>query len=75
MFNFNSERLGISITANGLAKCAFIEALNYSQNRHTFKQPLIKHQVIRHKLAEGGRKILATNYFIGKLASAFNKID
>eukprot|EP01084_Bolivina_argentea_P099447 178771_1 len=72
MFNFNSERLGITMTANALAKCAFIEALYYSKKRNTFKKPLIKHQVIRHKLAECGRKILATNYFIEKLAYALN---
>eukprot|EP01083_Nonionella_stella_P200261 733586_1 len=72
MFNFNSERLGITMTAHALAKCAFIEALYYSKKRTTFKKPLIKHQVIRHKLAECGRKILATNYFIEKLAYALN---
>eukprot|EP01084_Bolivina_argentea_P108652 194190_1 len=68
MFNFNRERLGISISANALAKCAFVEALSYAKQRSTFGKALIEHQVIRHKLAECARHIVSTQYFIEKLA-------
>ena len=73
MYNFNSERLGITITANSLAKTCFVEALNYSKKRQTFNKPLIKHQVIRHKIAEMARRILATQYYIEKLAYMMTK--
>jgi len=68
MFNFNSERLGITITACALAKCAFLEAVEFSKKRKTFGKPLVKHQVIRHKLAEMARHLLSTHYYIEKLA-------
>ena len=35
-----------------LAKCAFVEALEFSKKRSTFGKALVEHQVIRHKLAE-----------------------
>eukprot|EP00485_Elphidium_margaritaceum_P007493 CAMPEP_0202690186 /NCGR_PEP_ID=MMETSP1385-20130828/5254_1 /ASSEMBLY_ACC=CAM_ASM_000861 /TAXON_ID=933848 /ORGANISM="Elphidium margaritaceum" /LENGTH=824 /DNA_ID=CAMNT_0049345421 /DNA_START=30 /DNA_END=2504 /DNA_ORIENTATION=+ len=68
MYNFNRERLGITITANALAKCAFAEACHYAKVRKTFGKPLSKHQVIRHKLAEMARSINSTQAFIEKLA-------
>ena len=73
MYNFNSERLGITITANALSKCAFIEGLKYAKIRKTFNKQLIKHQVIRHKFAECARKILTTHNFIEKLAFQLEK--
>ncbi|CAE7349882.1 AFT10-1 [Symbiodinium sp. CCMP2592] len=51
MRNFNNERLALAIIAN-------------RQVRKTFGKPLSTHQVIRHKLMECGRHIMATNGMI-----------
>lgn len=52
MQNFNNERLGLAAQAIGLANAAFTEALDWAQQRKTFGQTIIKHQVIRHKLTD-----------------------
>ena len=72
MYNFNSERLLINIHVNALAKVCFLEAVKYAHERKTFKKPLIKHQVIRHKIAEMGRLILATHCLLEKLCYRMN---
>ena len=52
MGNFNDERLGMAIGANAFARVAFDEALAYAKLRETFGRPLIRNQVIRHKLVD-----------------------
>lgn len=52
MHNFNSERLMMSAQCYGLAKCCIDEAVAYAKERHTFGKPLIKNQVIKHKLVD-----------------------
>lgn len=59
MMNFNAERFGIAAMAYGFAKCAYDEALDYAKQRETFGQPIIKHQVIRHKLIDMATRINA----------------
>eukprot|EP00929_Paragymnodinium_shiwhaense_P082624 TRINITY_DN43646_c0_g1_i1.p1 TRINITY_DN43646_c0_g1~~TRINITY_DN43646_c0_g1_i1.p1 ORF type:complete len:409 (-),score=82.91 TRINITY_DN43646_c0_g1_i1:278-1504(-) len=61
MLNFNSERFGICVMANRMSRCCLEDAIRYARVRKTFGKPLIKHQVIRHKLAEMARHILATH--------------
>jgi len=61
MKNFNHERLGLAITANREARICLEDAVRYARMRKTFGQRLSSHQVIRHKLMECGRHILATH--------------
>ena len=50
MRNFNGERLGMAAGATGFAIACVEDALAWARERQTFGQPLIGHQVIRHKL-------------------------
>mmetsp|Transcript_51129 Transcript_51129/g.115214 ORF Transcript_51129/g.115214 Transcript_51129/m.115214 type:complete len:419 (-) Transcript_51129:71-1327(-) len=61
MRNFNHERLGLAIVANREARMCLEDALRYAKLRKTFGQRLSAHQVIRHKLMECGRHIMATH--------------
>lgn len=52
MHNFNSERLMMSAQCYGLARCCIDESAAYAKERTTFGRPLIKNQVIKHKLVD-----------------------
>eukprot|EP00927_Polykrikos_kofoidii_P054785 TRINITY_DN49156_c0_g1_i1.p1 TRINITY_DN49156_c0_g1~~TRINITY_DN49156_c0_g1_i1.p1 ORF type:complete len:414 (-),score=74.21 TRINITY_DN49156_c0_g1_i1:61-1302(-) len=67
MRNFNNERLALAITANRQARSCLEDAVRYSRVRKTFGKPLAQHQVIRHKLMECGRSIMATHAFIASV--------
>jgi len=57
MNNFNMERLGMIAQVLGMMKLCLSESIAYAQERETFSKPLIKHQVIRHKIADMSAKI------------------
>ena len=42
----------MSAQCYGLARCCIDEATAYAKERHTFGKPLIKNQVIKHKLVD-----------------------
>jgi len=67
MLNFNNERLAMAVTANRMARCCLEDAVAYATSRHTFGKPLAKHQVIRHKLMECARMIMATHALVSNL--------
>lgn len=52
MRNFNGERLGIIAHGIGLGEVCYDDSLAYARERTTFGRPLVKNQVIRHKLVE-----------------------
>ncbi|MDT0496134.1 acyl-CoA dehydrogenase family protein [Algiphilus sp. W345] len=52
MHNFNNERLMLAAQAWGFGQVCYEEALAYARQRHTFGDPLIARQVIRHKLVD-----------------------
>lgn len=52
MQNFNSERLGLIAQAWAMGEVCYEEALAYAKTRETFGRPIIKHQVVRHKLID-----------------------
>jgi alkylation response protein AidB-like acyl-CoA dehydrogenase len=54
-------RVNVAARACGIAIRAFELAVGYAQQRHTFGQPLYKHQAIAFKLAEMGTKIEAAH--------------
>lgn len=68
MLNFNNERIMISAHAIASAQVCYDEALAYARERQTFGKPLIKNQVIRHKLADMKMRIDAVKAHLDLLA-------
>jgi acyl-CoA dehydrogenase len=73
MLNFNDERLGLAASAIGFARTAYEEALDYAKIRETFGKPLIKHQVIRHKLVDMAQRIEASQAMLERIAWALDQ--
>ena len=69
MGNFNGERFGIAAGALGFAEACYDEALAWAQQRKTFGQALVGHQVIRHKLVDMQQHIRATAAWLEQLAA------
>lgn len=65
--NFNYERLGLSAWALGMMKVCLDDSIAWAQERETFGKPLIKHQVIRHKIADMSAKIDATQAYLDNI--------
>lgn len=57
MTNFNKERFMMAVICNRKARTCMTIALQYAITRETFGQPLISHQIIRHKLVTIGREV------------------
>ena len=68
MRNFNRERLGMAAGCTGYARVCLDEAVAYARERETFGQPLIQHQVIRHKLVDMAMRVNATQAYLESLA-------
>lgn len=68
MINFNNERMMLAATALGFARVCLDEALNWARERQTFGKPLIRHQVIRHKLVDMAMRIRAVECVLDDLA-------
>ena len=64
MTNFNGERLAMSALALGFAQACFDEALDWARSRRTFGQPLVAHQVVRHKLMDMRMRIESTQAWL-----------
>ncbi|MBA3902385.1 MAG: acyl-CoA dehydrogenase [Rhodocyclaceae bacterium] len=69
MRNFNGERLSLAASACGFAQACLDDAAEYARQRKTFGQPLIGHQVIRHKLVDMVERIEATRALLDDLAA------
>jgi acyl-CoA dehydrogenase len=67
MLNFNSERLGMAAGSYGFAKVCLEEAIAYARERETFGRPLIKNQVIRHKLVDMAMRVNAVKAYLESL--------
>ncbi|MBA1148189.1 acyl-CoA dehydrogenase family protein [Ectothiorhodospiraceae bacterium WFHF3C12] len=68
MENFNHERIFMAAGCNGFAQACLDEVVDYARQRRTFGQPLIEHQVIRHKLADMVMRINATQGYLENVA-------
>ncbi|NEW89430.1 acyl-CoA dehydrogenase [Rhodopseudomonas sp. WA056] len=68
MMNFNSERLTMAAGCIAASKVCLDEATAYAKQRVTFGKPLVKHQVIRHKLVDMAQKIAASQAMLELLA-------
>lgn len=73
MLNFNDERLSLASSSNAFARVAYEEALAYAQRRETFGRPIIKHQVVRHKLVDMAQRIEATQAMLERIAWALDQ--
>jgi acyl-CoA dehydrogenase len=69
MGNFNGERLAMSVGALGFSQACFDEALDWARQRKTFGQPLVAHQVIKHKLADMQMRIASTQAWVDALTA------
>jgi acyl-CoA dehydrogenase len=68
MLNFNNERIMLAAQAASFASVCYEEALAYARERQTFGKPLIKNQVIKHKLADMKMRIDAVRAQLDLLA-------
>jgi acyl-CoA dehydrogenase len=68
MRNFNPERIMLAAGAYGFAKVCLEEAINYARQRETFGKPLIKNQVIRHKIVDMAMRVNAVKATLENLA-------
>lgn len=66
--NFNMERLGMSAQAIAFARVCIEDAAAWARERQTFGRPLVKHQVIRHKLSEMLRQVHASSALLDNCA-------
>lgn len=73
MLNFNDERLSLAASSTGFARVAYEEAVAYAKQRETFGKPIIKHQVIRHKLVDMAQRIAATEAMLERIAWALDQ--
>ena len=67
MNNFNYERLGMAAQTLGMSKHCLKEAIDWAQERQTFGKPLIRHQVIRHKIADMSARVDAFDAYIQQI--------
>ncbi len=75
MHNFNYERFGLSAWALGMMKVCLEDSIAWAQQRETFGKPLIKHQVIRHKIADMSAKIDATESYLWAICAQIEQGD
>ncbi|MFA5938816.1 MAG: acyl-CoA dehydrogenase family protein [Sinimarinibacterium sp.] len=68
MMNFNQERIMLAAQAWAFAQVCYDEALAYARTRETFGKPLIRNQVIRHKLVDMRMRIEAVKANLDLLA-------
>jgi len=73
MNNFNYERLYMSAQMLGMARRCLDESIRYAGERQTFGKPLIRHQVIRHKIAEMSSRIDAMEGLINQICWNVNE--
>ena len=68
MMNFNQERIMLAAQAWAFAQVCYEESVAYARERHTFGKPLIRNQVIRHKLTDMKMRLDAVKAHLDALA-------
>jgi alkylation response protein AidB-like acyl-CoA dehydrogenase/predicted heme/steroid binding protein len=74
MNNFNHERWSIVCQANRFARVCLEESLKFALRRRAFDKRLIDQPVIREKIAEMGRRVMATHAALEDLTYQFMKM-
>ena len=75
MRNFNGERLMLAAMAVAASQVCLDEAVAYARIRETFGKPLIRRQVIRHKLVDMATRIHAARAFLMDIAGRVDHGD
>jgi acyl-CoA dehydrogenase len=70
---FNQERVALIATALGMMKACLDDSIAWAQQRTTFGKPMIRHQVIRHKIADMSMRIDATEALLNQICWAVNE--
>ena len=73
MENFNHERVGLIACSVGMMRACLEESIAWAQTRETFGKPLIKHQVIRHKIAEMSVRIDTCAAYLDQICWQINQ--
>ena len=72
MENFNLERVALIAGALGMMRVCLAESIDWAQSRQTFGKPLIRHQVIRHKIADMSARIDALEAYLNQICWIVN---
>jgi len=75
MENFNLERVALIAGALGMMRVCLAESIDWAQTRQTFGKPLIRHQVIRHKIADMSARIDAVEAYLNQICWSVNSGD
>lgn len=73
MQNFNLERVGLIAGMLGMMKACLEDSIAWAQARETFGKPLIRHQVIRHKIADISGRIDAVEATLNQICWNVNE--
>ena len=75
MENFNLERVALIAGTLGMMRVCLAESIDWAQTRRTFGQPLNRHQVIRHKIADMSARIDAVEAYLNQICWNVNSGD
>ena len=75
MNNFNFERIAMIAGMLGMMKICLESSIAYARERETFGRPLIKSQVIRHKIADMSAKIDMVEAYLNQICWQANEGD
>lgn len=75
MLNFNNERMSMAVGACRMSRCCLEDAIRYARIRKVFGKPLIQQQVIRHKMMDMARVVMATHGLIASIAEDMDGDD
>lgn len=75
MQNFNLERVALIAGMLGMMKVCLEDGIAWAQERVTFGKPLIRHQVIRHKIADMAGRIEAVEAYLNQICWSVNEGD
>jgi alkylation response protein AidB-like acyl-CoA dehydrogenase len=62
--NLEAGRIGIGAQSVGMAGAALEIAIRYAKERHTFRQPIIAHQAVGHRLADLAARLEAARQLV-----------
>jgi citronellyl-CoA dehydrogenase len=71
--HFQGERLVLASFANGLMQLMLEEGVKYGREREVFGQPILKHQVWRHRLADAATAIEASKQLTYHACDCLNR--
>lgn len=75
MHNFNFERLAMIAGMLGMMKICLASSIEYAKERETFGRPLIRSQVIRHKIADMSAKVDMIEAYLNQICWQANEGD